>query len=94
MLSREEFREYARKKARELNLREKDTVPVAEAFYQNYNELSDEIQSLKEMDDILNVIVRELALRARTIPAANKEPWAILKSILSEPHIWKRKLLS
>jgi len=93
MLNREEFREYARKRARELNLPEKIVVPTAESFYKDYNQLCDEIQGFKEMDDVLNVIIKELALRPKIV-VADKMSWKLLKTLLSEPHLWKRKLLS
>jgi len=91
MVTREEFKEYARKKAKELNLSEQDVLPTAEAFYKSYNELADEIQG-KEMDDVLNVIIRELAIRPPMV-VIDKESHTFLKHLLSEPRLWRRRLL-
>jgi len=90
MATAEEFKTHAKRKAKELNLPD-DVVLSAESFYKRYNELADEIQG-KEMNDILNVIIRELARTAR-IDALDKDSRTLLRHLLSNPSLWKRKLL-
>jgi len=89
MVTAKEFKEHARRKAKELNLPD-EVVLFAESFYKRYNELADEIQGYKEMDDKLNVIVRELGI---TLPFLDRETRKYLKQLLSDSRLWKRRLV-